>query len=94
MPLITKLGHWFAQNYLLLLIFMPFINSGLLSLSHNKYKALVILIIVIYCIFKGIVNVYKIPSTIFNVSSVTKMVPKPLLSINDGFINSSYILFV
>lgn len=73
LPLITKLGHWFSQNYLLLLIFMPFINSGLLSLSHNKYKALVILIIVIYCIFKGIINVYKIPSTIFNVTLFIKL---------------------
>ena len=73
LPLITKLGHWFSQNYLLILIFMPFINSGLLSLSHNKYKALVLLIIVFYCILKGIVNAFNIPSNICNVNLFIKI---------------------
>ena len=39
---------------------MPFINSGLLSLSHQKYKTLVILIIIFYCIIKGTMNVFKV----------------------------------
>ena len=59
-PLNTSLGHWFTQNYLMLLIFMPFINSGLLSLSHQKYKTLVNLIIFFYCILKGTLNVLNI----------------------------------
>jgi surface polysaccharide O-acyltransferase-like enzyme len=60
LPLNTSLGHWFTQIYLLLLIFMPFINSGLLSLSHQKYKTLVILIIIFYCILKGTMKVLNI----------------------------------
>ena len=30
MPLFTSLGHWFAQQYLVLLIFMPYINKLLI----------------------------------------------------------------
>ena len=52
---------------------MPFINSGLLSLSHYKYKTLVILIIAFYCIIKGIIKIYKIPSTIFNTTLFIKL---------------------
>lgn len=49
-PLISNEGHWFTQHYLLILIFMPFINTGLLSLNSNQYKMLVVLIIILFCI--------------------------------------------
>ena len=93
LPLITNLGHWFAQNYLLLLIFMPFINSGLLSLSHNKYKTLVILIIVFYCILKGIVNVYQIPSTIFNTTLFIKLLMPYIIGGYIRIVDLKYKLF-
>ena len=64
LPLLTSSGHWFAQNYLLLLIFMPFINSGLLSLSHQKYKTLIILIIIFYCIFNGALKFFNLKTNI------------------------------
>ena len=93
LPLITKLGHWFAQNYLLILIFMPFINSGLLSLSHNKYKTLVILIIVFYSILKGIVNAFKIPSTIFNVNLFIKLLMPYIIGGYIRIVDLEYKLF-
>ena len=65
-PLTSILGHWFTQNYLLLLIFMPYINTGLLSLSHEQYKTLVKLIIIFYCILKSYYSLYSIESSIFN----------------------------
>ena len=73
-PLTNNLGHWFTQNYLLLLIFMPYINTSLLSLNHEKYKALVILIIIFYCIFRGIFSIYQIVSIIFNASHLIKLI--------------------
>ena len=83
LPLLTSLGHWFTQNYLLLLIFMPFINSGLLSLSHKKYKTLVILIILFYCILKGTLNVLKVET---NTLSVTLFIKLLLPYIIGGYI--------
>ena len=73
LPLNTSLGHWFTQNYLMLLIFMPFINSGLLSLSHQKYKILVILIIIFYCILKGAMNVFNIETNTLYVTLFIKL---------------------
>lgn len=73
LPLITSLGHWFTQHYLLLLIFMPFINSGLLSLSHQKYKTLIILIIIFYCILKGTLNVFNVKTDILSVTQFLKL---------------------
>ena len=73
LPLNTSLGHWFTQIYLFLLIFMPFINSGLLSLSHQKYKTLVILIIIFYCILKGTMNVLNIETNTLYVTLFIKL---------------------
>ena len=73
-PLITILGHWFTQHYLLLLIFMPFINTALLSLSHEQYKTLIILIFIFYCILKPFINIYKISSSIFSVTQLLKLI--------------------
>ena len=72
-PLTTSLGHWFAQHYLLLLIFMPFINTGLLSLSHEQYKTLVILIIIFYCILRSFFNVFKIENSVFAATQLIKI---------------------
>ena len=72
-PLISILGHWFTQHYLLLLIFMPFINRGLLSLNHEEYKKLVYLIIIFYCILRSLVNTYKIESSIFSATQLEKL---------------------
>ena len=73
-PLTSILGHWFTQHYLLLLIFMPYINVGLLNLSHEKYKSLVILIIIFYCIIKGIYNIYHIQTSIFFATQLIKLI--------------------
>ena len=73
-PLITILGHWYTQHYLLLLIFLPFINTGLLSLSHEQYKNLIILIFIFYCILRSFVNTYKIVSSIFLVNHLLTLI--------------------
>ena len=72
-PLISSLGHWFTQHYLLLLIFMPFINTGLLSLNHKQYKTLVILILIFYNIIRAIININKISTNVFNVTQLLKL---------------------
>jgi len=72
-PLISSNGHWFSQNYLLILIFMPFINTGLLILSYQQYKMLVFLIIIFYSIIKGGIKVYKISSNLFYVNQFLKL---------------------
>ena len=73
LPLLSSLGHWFVQNYLLLLIFMPFINNGLLSLSHKQYKTLVILILIFYCVFRAMINIYKISTNLLTVTQFLKL---------------------
>lgn len=72
-PLISSTGHWFTQNYLLILIFIPFINSGLLNLTYKQYKLLVILIIVFYCILKAFINIFQISSNLFSVNQFLKL---------------------
>ena len=72
-PLISINGHWFSQNYLLILIFMPYINTGLLNLSYQQYKILVILIIAFYCVIKGIISIYQISNDIFSVNPFLKL---------------------
>ena len=72
-PLISSLGHWFTQHYLLLLIFMPFINTGLLSLNHKQYKTLVILILIFYNIIKAIITINKISTNVFSVTQLLKL---------------------
>ena len=64
-PLLTRNGNWFIQIYLLLLIFIPYINNGLLSLNKKKYKYLVILIIMFYCILKCLSNCFDLHPIIF-----------------------------
>ena len=63
--LTTILGNPFIQNYLLILFFMPYINSGLLSLNHEQYKTLIILIILFHCVIRGLYNIYEIQSYLF-----------------------------
>ena len=86
LPLMTSLGHWFTQNYLLLLIFMPFINNGLLSLNHQKYKTLIILIIIFYCILKGTISVFNVETNILDVT--------PFLTLLLPYIIGGYIRIV
>ena len=73
-PITSILGHWFTQHYLLLLIFMPYINTGLLNLSYEQYKTLVYLIIIFYCILKGLYNLYQIPSSLFSATQLLKLI--------------------
>jgi hypothetical protein len=68
-PNLTQNGNWFAQIYLCLLIFIPYINMGLLSLNKEKYRQLIILIIIFYCIFKSIVDYLEMNSIIFSTTS-------------------------
>ena len=72
-PLISANGHWFTQHYLLILIFMPFINTGLLALSYQQYKILVFLIIIFYCIIKAILKICEISSNLFSVTQLLKL---------------------
>ena len=73
LPLISSNGHWFTQHYLLILIFMPYINTGLLNLTYQQYKILVILIIIFYCIIKAFINIIHISSKIFSVTQFLKL---------------------
>ena len=53
---------------------MPYINTALLNLSYEKYKALIILIFVFYCIIKGIFNIYQIESSIFSATLLINLI--------------------
>jgi len=93
LPLMTSLGHWFTQNYLLLLIFMPFINSGLLSLNYQKYKTLIILIIIFYCIFKGTLNVFNVKTNILSVTQFMKLLLPYIIGGYIKIVDLKYKLF-
>lgn len=72
-PLTSKLGHWFTQHYLILLIFLPYINKGLLSLSHKEYQTLIYLILIFFCILRSLTVVYKIENNIFLANQIIKL---------------------
>ena len=72
-PILTSNGNWFAQTYLILIIFTPFINKGLLSLDKITYKNFVILIIIFYCIFKSITDYIGTNSSIFMITDVIRL---------------------
>ena len=65
-PNFTENGNWFIQIYLCLLIFIPFINTGLLHLNKEKYRQLIIILILFYCIFKSMIDFFKFNSIIFS----------------------------
>ena len=71
--LTTFLGNKFIQHYVLLLFFMSYINSGLLSLSYEQYKNLVILIIIFNCIIRSLYNIYEIQSFIFTPNEIINL---------------------
>jgi hypothetical protein len=73
MPIFTSLGHWFAQQYLVLLIFMPYINTGLLSLSQQQYKNLVVLLIMCFSIIRPLLNCFSISTNLFSLVLFLKM---------------------
>ena len=52
---------------------MPYINTGLLSLSHKQYKTLVKLIIIFYCILRSFYRLHSIESSIFAATQLTKL---------------------
>ena len=64
-PILSPNGNWFIQIYLSLLIFTPFINIGLLNLNKKKYKNLVVLIILFYCILNSIIHYFNLRSIVF-----------------------------
>ena len=72
-PLLTSNGNWFIQIYILLLIFIPYINTGLLSLNKKKYKNLVILIILFYCIFNSWTSFFSFNSNIFKTTDLIRL---------------------
>ena len=72
-PLLTNNGNWFIQIYIILLIFIPYINTGLLSLNKKKYKNLVILIIIFYCIFNSLASFFSFNSHIFKTTNLIKL---------------------
>ena len=72
-PILTSNGNWFAQTYLILIIFTPFINKGLLSLDKITYKNFVILIIIFYSIFKSITDYIGTNSSIFMITNVIRL---------------------
>lgn len=43
-------NYWYATAYIIMLLFMPFINKFLRTLSKNDYKIMIIMIIAIYSI--------------------------------------------
>ena len=74
MPLSTSLGHWFAQQYLVLLIFMPYINTGLLSLTQQQYKNLVMLLISCLSFVKPLLNCFQISTSLFTLNLFDQMI--------------------
>ena len=72
-PILTKYGNWFIQIYLCLLIFIPFINTGLLNLNRQKYKNLVYIIIIFYCIFNPLTSFYGMNSRVFNTTPLIRL---------------------
>ena len=82
-PILTRNGNWFIQIYLSLLLFLPYINTGLLSLNKQKYKNLVITIIIFYCIFNSFLDFFGFNSNIFKTT--------PLISLLLPYIIGGYI---
>ena len=82
-PILSIYGNWFIQIYLSLLLFIPYINTGLLSLNKQKYKNLVFIIIIFYCIFNSLTNFYDIKSIIF--------ITTPLIQLLLPYIIGGYI---
>lgn len=72
-PILTEYGNWFIQIYLSLLIFIPYINTSLLNLNKQKYKELVFIIIIFYCILKPLTLFYGINSIIFQTTPLIKL---------------------
>ena len=97
MPLTSTLGHWFAQQYLVLLIFMPYINTGLLSLSQQQYKNFVVLLILCFSIIRPLLNCFEINTNLFSLVLFMKMcfiyIIGGFLRIND-LINKKFILII
>ena len=83
-PILTKNGNWFIQIYLSLLLFLPYINTGLLSLNKQKYKNLVIIIIFFYCIFNSLLGFFGFNSIIFKTTPLINLL---LPYIIGGYIN-------
>ena len=71
--ILNSSGFWFAQIYLLLILFFPFINNGLMSLNGKKYKNLVTIIILFYCIFNSIIKFYGVKSIVFEDTHLIKL---------------------
>ena len=72
-PILTTNGNWFIQIYLILLLFIPYINTGLINLNKQKYKNLVSFIIFFYCILNSLTRFYGINSIIFNTTPLIKL---------------------
>ena len=72
-PILSNYGNWFIQIYLSLLLFIPFINIGLLNLNKQKYKNLLIIIIIFYCIFNSLTLFYDINSIIFSTTPLIRL---------------------
>ena len=97
MPLTSFLGHWFAQQYLILLIFMPYINTGLLSLTQQQYKNFVSLLILCFSIIRPLLNCFEIQTNLFSLVLFMKMcyiyIIGGFLRINDST-NKKLILII
>ena len=72
-PILTTNGNWFIQIYITLLLFIPYINTGLLNLNKQKYKNLVFMIIIFYCIFYSLTLFYGINSIIFSTNPLIRL---------------------
>ena len=97
MPLTSFLGHWFAQQYLILLIFMPYINTGLLSLTQQQYKNFVSLLILCFSIIRPLLNCFEVQTNLFSLVLFMKMcyiyIIGGFLRINDST-NKKLILII
>ncbi len=50
-------SYWFANSYLLLLLFTPLLNSAINNMDKNKFQLILIALLGTYCVFNNMVKI-------------------------------------
>ena len=54
LPILTG-SRWFVKTYIILVILSPFLNKSLRNLNENQYKALIIILLVLFSIWPSFI---------------------------------------